>query len=170
MTNDIDNVSMSLQQTLSQLLNSLLTVLAVLGMMFWISWLLALVALVSIPISVLVTAAIGKRSQKLFVRQWAATGELNGIIEETFTGHQLVKVFGRQAEVERTFAAKNDELYTAAFGAQFVSGIIMPTMMFVGNLNYVLVAVIGGLRSPPGRSRSATSRPSSSTRASSPSR
>ena len=150
-TNDIDNVSMSLQQTLSQLLNSLLTVLAVLGMMFWISWLLALVALVSIPISVLVTAAIGKRSQKLFVRQWAATGELNGIIEETFTGHQLVKVFGRQAEVERTFAAKNDELYTAAFGAQFVSGIIMPTMMFVGNLNYVLVAVIGGLKVASGQ-------------------
>ncbi|MEI2732983.1 MAG: ABC transporter ATP-binding protein [Dermatophilaceae bacterium] len=150
-TNDIDNVAMSLQQTMSQLLTSLLTVLAVLGMMFWISWLLALIALVTIPLSILVTAAIGKRSQKLFVQQWAATGQLNGIIEETFTGHQLVKVFGHQREVERTFGEKNDELYSAAFGAQFVSGIIMPTMFFVGNLNYVAVAVVGGLKVASGQ-------------------
>ena len=145
-TNDIDNVSGSLQQTLSQLLTSLLTVIAMLGMMFYISWLLALVALVTIPISVLLTAFIGKRSQKLFMTQWAATGQLNSIIEETFTGHQLVKVFGHQRETEEAFAAKNGELYSSAFGAQFVSGIIMPVMMFVGNLNYVAVAVIGGLK------------------------
>ncbi|GAB3886327.1 ABC transporter ATP-binding protein [Terrabacter terrigena] len=145
-TNDIDNISMSLQQTLSQLLTSLLTVVAVLGMMFWISWLLALIALVTIPISVMVTAAIGKRSQKLFIQQWRNTGELNGIIEETFTGHGVVKVFGRQKEAEAAFEKKNDELFGAAFGAQFISGIIMPTMMFIGNLNYVLVAVVGGLR------------------------
>ena len=110
-TNDIDNVAMSLQQTLSQLLSSLLTVIAVLGMMFWISWVLALIALVTVPISILIAAFIGKRSQKLFIKQWDATGELNGIIEETYTGHQLVKVFGRQAEAEASFKTKNDELY-----------------------------------------------------------
>jgi len=150
-TNDIDNVSMSLQQTMSQLLNSLLTVVAMLAMMFWISWLLALIALVTIPISMVVAAMIGKRSQKLFVQQWAATGQLNGIIEESFTGHQLVKVFGRQREVQAQFEAKNDELFGAAFGAQFVSGIIMPVMMFVGNLTYVAIAVVGGLKVAAGQ-------------------
>jgi ATP-binding cassette subfamily B multidrug efflux pump len=150
-TNDLDNVSMSLQQTLSQLLNSLLTVVAVLAMMFWISWLLALVALVTIPLSVLVTRAIARRSQQLFVQQWAATGQLNGIIEETFTGHQLVKVFGRQREVQAQFDAKNDELFGAAFGAQFISGIIMPAMFFIGNLSYVVIAVVGGLRVASGQ-------------------
>ncbi|EWT04326.1 multidrug ABC transporter ATP-binding protein [Intrasporangium chromatireducens Q5-1] len=145
-TNDIDNISMSLQQTLTQLLNSLLTVLAVLGMMFWISWLLALIAVVTIPISVVVTAVIAKRSQKLFVQQWRNTGELNGIVEETFTGHGLVKVFGRQKESQAAFDTKNEELFKASFGAQFISGLIMPTMMFVGNLNYVVVAVVGGLK------------------------
>ena len=150
-TNDIDNVAMSLQQTLSQLLSSLLTVIAVLGMMFWISWLLALIALVTVPVSIVLAAAIGKRSQKLFKKQWEATGELNGIIEETFTDHQLVKVFGRQAEAESTFKAKNDELFGAAFGAQFISGIIMPVMMFVGNLTYVGIAVVGGLRVASGQ-------------------
>ena len=150
-TNDIDDVSTSLQQTMSQLLNSLLTVVAMLAMMFWISWLLALIALVTIPISMVVAAAIGKRSQKLFVKQWAATGQLNSIIEETFTGHQLVKVFGRQREVQEQFDAKNDELYDSAFGAQFISGIIMPVMMFVGNLTYVAIAVVGGLKVASGQ-------------------
>jgi ATP-binding cassette subfamily B multidrug efflux pump len=150
-TNDIDNVSTSLQQTMSQLLNSLLTVVAMLAMMFWISWLLALIALVTIPISMVVAAAIGKRSQKLFVKQWAATGQLNSIIEETFTGHQLVKVFGRQREVQEQFDGKNGELYDSAFGAQFISGIIMPVMMFVGNLTYVAIAVVGGLKVASGQ-------------------
>ena len=145
-TNDIDNVSMSLQQTLSQLLNSLLTVIAVLAMMFWISWVLALIALVTIPVSIVVTSMIAKRSQKMFVQQWRNTGELNGIVEETFTGHGLVKVYGRQKETEASFRTKNDELFGAAFGAQFISGIIMPVMMFIGNLNYVVVAVVGGLK------------------------
>ncbi|TQM64497.1 ABC transporter ATP-binding protein [Humibacillus xanthopallidus] len=145
-TNDIDNVGQSLQQTLSQLLNSLLTVIAVLGIMFWISWSLALIALVSIPISIVVTTVIAKRSQKLFVQQWRNTGELNGIVEETFTGHGLVKVYGRQQETADDFKVKNDELYAASFGAQFISGLIMPVMMFVGNLNYVAIAVVGGLR------------------------
>ena len=145
-TNDIDNVAQSLQQTLSQLLTSLLTVLAMVAMMLYISPLLALIALVTIPITMVVTAAIGKRSQKHFVQQWKSTGELNGIVEETFTGHQLVKVFGRQEESRAAFRAKNDDLFDAGFGAQFISGIIMPTMMFIGNLNYVAIAVVGGLR------------------------
>ncbi|MEU7995686.1 ABC transporter ATP-binding protein [Micromonospora sp. NPDC049060] len=145
-TNDIDNISTSLQQTLSQLLTSLLTVVGVLAMMFWISPLLALVALVAVPVSVVVTGAIAKRSQQQFIAQWEHTGELNGQIEEAFTGHELVKVFGRQREVEAAFTAKNDELFRASFGAQFISGIIMPAMMFVGNLSYVAIAVVGGLR------------------------
>ncbi|HSU02076.1 MAG TPA: ABC transporter ATP-binding protein [Nocardioides sp.] len=145
-TNDIDNVSQTLQQTLSQMLTSLLTVVAVLGMMFWISPVLALVALVSVPISMVVTGAVMKRSQGMFIQQWRRTGTLNAHIEETFSGHSLVKVFGRQAEAERVFAEQNDELYEASYGAQFVSGLIMPIMMFVGNLNYVVIAVLGGLR------------------------
>ncbi|WP_435203229.1 ABC transporter ATP-binding protein [Janibacter sp. GS2] len=145
-TNDIDNVAQSLQQTLSQLLTSLVTVVAVVAMMLWISPLLALIALVTIPVSVAVTAVIGKRSQRHFVQQWRSTGELSGIVEETYTGHTLVKVFGRQAEVDASFAERNEQLRAAGFGAQFVSGIIAPTMMFIGNLNYVIIAVIGGLR------------------------
>ncbi|WP_240742017.1 ABC transporter ATP-binding protein [Micromonospora zingiberis] len=145
-TNDIDNISQSLQQTLSQLLTSLLTVVGVLGMMFWISPLLALVALVAVPLSVLVTGQIAKRSQRRFIAQWTHTGELNGQIEEAFTGHELVKVFGRQREVEAAFRAKNEELFQASFGAQFISGIIMPAMFFIGNLSYVAIAVVGGLR------------------------
>jgi ATP-binding cassette subfamily B multidrug efflux pump len=145
-TNDIDNVAQTLQQTLSQLLTSLLTVVGVVVMMVLISPLLALVALVTIPLSMLVTARIARRSQRLFVAQWAHTGTLNGQIEEAYTGHELVKVFGRRREVERDFDAENDALFRASFGAQFVSGIIMPTMMFIGNLTYVAIAVVGGLR------------------------
>jgi len=145
-TNDIDNVQQSLQQTLSQLLTSLLTIVGVVAMMFWISPLLSLIALVTIPLSIVVTRQIAKRSQKLFIAQWKHTGTLNGQIEEAFTGHDLVKVFGRHREVEATFADENEELFQASFGAQFVSGIIMPAMMFIGNLNYVAIAVVGGLR------------------------
>ena len=144
-TNDIDNISQTLQQTLSQLLTSVLTVLGVATMMIVISPLLALVALVMIPLTLVITAVIAKRSQKLFVAQWAYTGELNAQIEETFTGHALVKVFGRQREVEERFRQKNEQLYEASFGAQFVSGIIMPAIMFVGNLTYVAVAVVGAV-------------------------
>ena len=144
-TNDMDNVSQTLQQTLSQMLTSILTVVGVVVMMFTISPLLALVALVTVPLTTLVTVVIAKRSQKMFVSQWKYTGELNARIEETFTGHALVKVFGRQREVDGLFDAKNDELFRASFGAQFVSGIIMPAMMFIGNLVYVAIAVVGGL-------------------------
>ena len=145
-TNDIDNVSQTLQQTMSQLLNSLLVVFAVLGMMFWISPVLALVALFTVPVSMLVSGAVMKRSKPQFIAQWRRTGSLNGHIEETFSGHSLVKVFGRQAEAERVFDEHNHELYKASFTAQFVSGLIMPIMMFVGNLNYVVVTVLGGMK------------------------
>jgi len=145
-TNDIDNVSQTLQQTLSQLLTSVLMVVGVVAMMFVVSPLLALIALVSIPLSMWVTRAIAKRSQQKFIAQWAHTGALNAHIEETFTGHELVKVFGHQREAEEVFRTKNDQLYDASFGAQFISGIIMPAMMFIGNLNYVAIAVVGGMR------------------------
>jgi ATP-binding cassette subfamily B multidrug efflux pump len=145
-TNDIDNISQALQQTLSQLLTSLLTVIGVTVMMFVVSPVLALIALVTIPVAILVTAVIGRRAQKLFIQQWKSTGELNGHVEEAFTGHSLVKVFGRQREVEAVFAERNQTVYGASFGAQFVSGLIMPTMFFIGNLNYVAIAVVGGLR------------------------
>ncbi|MBC6450448.1 ABC transporter ATP-binding protein [Actinokineospora sp. HBU206404] len=145
-TNDIDNVSQVLQQTMSQLLTSLLTVVGVLAMMFWISPTLALIAIVAIPLTIAVTGAIMKRSQKQFIAQWRATGKLNAHVEEAFTGHALTKVFGRRREVERQFADQNEELFKAGFGAQFASGLIMPTMMFLGNLTYVVIAVVGGLR------------------------
>ncbi|MGH8962162.1 MAG: ABC transporter ATP-binding protein [Jatrophihabitantaceae bacterium] len=145
-TNDIDNIQTTLQQTMSQLLTSLLTVVGVVTMMFVISPLLALIALVTIPISMVITKAIAKRSQGKFIAQWKNTGQLNGQIEEAFTGHELVKVFGRHAEIEAEFDRKNEELFQASFGAQFISGLIMPAMMFIGNLNYVVIAVVGGLR------------------------
>ena len=145
-TNDIDNISQTLQQTMSQLLVSVLTVIGVLAMMFSISPTLALIALVTVPIGMALSGQIMKRSQGLFIQQWRRTGTLNGHIEEAFTGHGLVKVFGRQREVEQVFEVENDELYKASFGAQFVSGLIMPVMMFLGNLNYVVIAVLGGLR------------------------
>ncbi|MBY8886713.1 ABC transporter ATP-binding protein/permease [Streptomyces sp. PTM05] len=145
-TNDIDNVAQTLQQTLSQITQSLLTIVGVLVMMFWISWLLALVALLTVPLTVLVAQRVGKRAQPQFIAQWASTGKLNAHIEEMYTGHSLVKVFGRQKESAETFREHNDKLYEAGFKAQFISGTMQPAMMFVGNLNYVLVAVIGGLR------------------------
>ena len=145
-TNDIDNVAQSLQQTLSQLLTSLLTVIGVTVMMFVVSPVLAVIALITIPVAIGVTTVIGKRAQKLFVAQWKSTGELNAHVEEAYTGQSLVKVFGRAREVEQVFAGRNDAVYRASFGAQFVSGLIMPTMFFIGNLNYVVIAVVGGLR------------------------
>jgi ATP-binding cassette subfamily B multidrug efflux pump len=145
-TNDIDNVATSLQQTLGQILNSLMTAVGVLVMLIVTSPLLAIIALVTVPLSVFVTARIGKRSQSRFVAQWKHVGALNGQIEEAFTGHALVNVFGRRREVEARFKSKNDELFEASFRAQFISSIIMPAINFVGNLTYVAIAVVGGLR------------------------
>ncbi|MFJ5988404.1 ABC transporter ATP-binding protein [Lentzea sp. NPDC092896] len=145
-TNDIDNIATTLQQTMSQLLTAVLSIIGVTVMMFVISPLLAVVMMLVIPISVALTGAIGKRAQKQFVAQWKHTGRLNAHIEEAFSGHQLVTAFGRQQESEAEFRRRNDELYEAAAGAQFVSGLIMPSMMFLSNLSYVAIAVIGGLR------------------------
>jgi ATP-binding cassette subfamily B protein len=145
-TNDIDNISQSLQQSLSQLITSLLTIIGVLVMMLSVSPLLALIAIVTVPLSVLSMKQIANRSKKRFIAQWSHTGALNGLIEETFTGHAIVKTFGKQAEVEERFAVTNEKLFEAGFGAQFMSGSIQPAMMFVGNINYVLIALVGGLR------------------------
>jgi ATP-binding cassette subfamily B protein len=145
-TNDVDNISQSLQQSISQAVTSLLTVVGVIFMMFLLSPLLALITLVTVPLTLVTTVLIAKRSQKLFVAQWKNTGELNGQIEETYTGHALVKVFGRQREVEQRFHEKNAELFSASFGAQFISGLIMPALTFIGNLVYVGIAVVGGLQ------------------------
>jgi len=145
-TNDIDNIAQSLQQTMSQLLTSLLTVIGVIAMMIYVSPLLAVVALVTVPVSTLITLTIAKRSQPQFVRQWSTTGKLNGHIEEAYTGHELVKVFGRTDETVAAFRELNEQLYVSSFKAQFISGLIQPAMMFVANLNYVAIAVIGGLR------------------------
>ncbi|MEV7681817.1 ABC transporter ATP-binding protein [Streptomyces sp. NPDC088341] len=145
-TNDVDNISQTLQQSMGQLINSLLTIVGVLGMMFWISPLLALVALVTVPLSVFVAAKVGKRSQPQFVQQWKVTGTLNAHIEEMYTGHALVKVFGRAHESAELFREQNDQLYEAGFKAQFNSGIMQPLMLFISNINYVLIAVVGGLR------------------------
>ena len=145
-TNDIDNISQSLQQSLSQLITSLLTMVGVLVMMFTVSWVLALIALLIIPLSTLTMKQIAKRSRARFIDQWRTTGTLNGLIEETFTGHAIVKAFGKQSEVEGRFEEMNSELFDASYGAQFISGSIQPAMMFIGNLNYVAIAVVGGLR------------------------
>jgi ATP-binding cassette subfamily B multidrug efflux pump len=145
-TNDIDNMAQSLQQSLSQLLTSSLTIVGVLVMMLIISPVLALVALITIPLSFLAMKTIAKRSKSRFVAQWTHTGSLNAQVEEVFTGHSLVKVFGRQQAEERQFRDKNEELFVASFWAQFISGTIQPAMMFLGNLNYVAIAVVGGLR------------------------
>ncbi|MFD5077800.1 ABC transporter ATP-binding protein [Streptomyces sp. NPDC058371] len=145
-TNDIDNIGQTLQQSMGQLINSLLTIIGVLAMMFWVSPLLALVALITVPLSFVIATRVGKRSQPHFVQQWRTTGKLNAHIEEMYTGHTLVKVFGRQEESAAQFAEENEKLYEAGFKAQFNSGIMQPLMMFVSNLNYVLVAVVGGLR------------------------
>jgi ATP-binding cassette subfamily B protein len=145
-TNDIDNLSQNLQQSMSQLVVSVLTIVGVLAVMFWISWLLALIALLTVPVSVLVTRIVTKRAKPQFVKQWTTTARLNGHIEEMFTGHALVKVFGRQQEAARAFDEQNEQLYNASFRGQFISGLMMPMMMLIGNINYVLVAVVGGLK------------------------
>jgi len=145
-TNDIDNLAQSLQQTLSQVVTSVLTIVGVLFVMFLISPLLALIALVTVPVSVFTVSKIGKRAQPQFVRQWSTTGKLNGHIEEMFTGHELVTAYGRTRESMDVFDGYNEKLFTASFRAQFISGTIQPVMVFLGNINYVLIAVTGALQ------------------------
>jgi ATP-binding cassette, subfamily B, multidrug efflux pump len=145
-TNDLDNVAQSLQQTLSQMLTSVLLLVGVAAVMFTISPLLAVVALVTVPLSVLVMRLIAARARPRYLSQWRSTGALNAQIEETFTGHAVVKAFGRQSEVEERFRRTNDELFESSFGAQFMSSLMQPATMFMGNVQYVIVAVVGGLQ------------------------
>ena len=145
-TNDIDNIANTLQQSLTQIITAVFTLIGVLIMMFSISWLLALISLITVPLSIVVTMVIAKQSQKQFAIQWERTGRLNGQVEEMHTGHNLVKVFGRQAEALATFDVENEQLFDASFKAQFISGIIMPSMQFISNLNYVAICVIGGVQ------------------------
>ncbi|MET7302320.1 ABC transporter ATP-binding protein [Embleya sp. NPDC005575] len=144
-TNDMDNLTQTMQQTLSQLLTSILTIAGVVAVMFWVSWLLALVALTTVPLCLLGATRIGRRAQPHFVKQWATTGRLNGHIEETYAGHTVVRVFGLQDAVRKDFDRHNRELRQVGFRAQFASGTIQPTMLFLANINFVLVAVSGGL-------------------------
>ena len=144
LTNDVDNVTNTLQQSLSGALTAILTVVGVLGMMFSISWKLALVALIMFPLMGVVFGVIGPRSQQAFTHQWARTGKINTRVEESFSGHALVQVYGRTASVREAFAAENEELFRASLRAQFLSGIMMPIMLVIGNINYVAIAVVGG--------------------------
>ena len=150
-TNDIDNIGQSLQQSLTQLITSLLTIIGVLALMLTISPILAVISILAVPVSIVVTVLIARRSQKQFAAQWASTGTLNGHVEEMHTGHAIVKVFGRQQEAIDKFDVENEKLYQASYRAQFISGIIQPALNFVSNLNYVAIAVIGGLRVATGQ-------------------
>ena len=144
-TNDIDNLQQSMQQTLSQLVTSMLTIVGVVTLMFIVSWELALIALVTVPASAVAMRKIAQRAQPQFIRQWKFTGQLNGHIEEMYTGHALVTAFGQREKAMETFTEQNEALFNASYRAQFISGTIQPVMMFMSNLNYVLVAVVGGL-------------------------
>lgn len=150
-TNDLDNIQQALQQAFAELIHSVLTVIGVAVMMFLLSWQLALVALLAIPLSAVVVGFVGKRSQKLFAQQWAATGALNGHVEEAFTGHDLTHVFGRTRAMAQKFRENNDAVYRAGFRAQFLSGTMMPIMQFVSYLGYVGIAVLGGLKVASGQ-------------------
>src|SRR5437879_10123499 len=143
-TNDVDNISTTLQQGMTQILTSTLTIVGVLAVMVWISPLLAIVALVTVPLSILVTVLVARRSQKQFAAQWARTGTLNGHVEQMHTGHALVQVFGRRRKAIDEFNQQNQALYEASFRAQFLSGIIQPAIAFLGNVNYVVIAALGG--------------------------
>lgn len=150
-TNDIDNVAQTMQQSFTQIISNVITLVGVLVMMVWVSPLLALIAIIAVPLSAAAAMVIGKRSQVKFAAMWKSTGAVNAVIEEAYSGYALVKVFGRNKEVEAQFRDKNDELYDSAFGAQFLSGVMMPVMFLIGNITYVLVAVVGGLRVATGQ-------------------
>jgi ATP-binding cassette, subfamily B, multidrug efflux pump len=145
-TNDIDNLSTTLQQGLSQLLTSLLTVVGVLTIMFWISPLLAFISLLTVPLAVLITTVIARRAQSEFMTQWRSTGVLNGHVEEMYTGHALLQLFGQRSRAIAEFDRQNEELFRVSFRAQFLTGMIQPAMQLLANLNYVAIAAIGGYR------------------------
>ncbi|WP_311197620.1 MULTISPECIES: ABC transporter ATP-binding protein [unclassified Corynebacterium] len=145
-TNDVDNIQQALQQSLSMLFNAVLTLAGIIVMMFAISWQLAVVALLAIPLTGAVMGLVGTRSQKEFVTQWKATGDLNGHVEEAFTGHDVARIFGRSAEIREQFDERNEELAAAAQKAQFLANSMHPIMQFIGSLSYVAIAVLGGLK------------------------
>ncbi|GIP07074.1 hypothetical protein J28TS4_54810 [Paenibacillus lautus] len=144
-TNDMDNISSTLQQSLTQMITSVVTLVGVIIMMLTISPLLTLVVILTLPLSVVVTIMVAKRSQKHFVAQQKHLGQLNGHVEEMYTGHKVVKAFGRERQSMEQFDEVNDKLYDAGWKAQFISGTIMPLMSFVGNIGYVIVSVVGGV-------------------------
>lgn len=150
-TNDVDNIQQALQQAFSQLVESALTIIGIGAMMFWVSWQLGLIAILALPLTGIIVGIIGVRAQKLFITQWKRTGEVNGQIEESFTGHELVRVFNRETEMREEFDRRNDALFTASFHAQALSGAIMPATNFVQYLSYVLIAVVGALRVSAGQ-------------------
>jgi ATP-binding cassette subfamily B protein len=150
-TNDVDNIQTSLSMTISQLMTSVLTVFAVLVMMLTISPLLTLLTVVTVPLSLWATRAIARRSARLFVEQWATTGRLNAHIEETYSGFTIVKTFGHRAHAQEKFSEFNENVYDTSFGAQFLSGLVSPATVFIGNISYVAVAVVGGLQVATGQ-------------------
>ena len=150
-TNDVDNVQQALQQSLSSLFNAVITIVGILVMMFAISWQLALVALLAIPLTGLVMGLVGTRSQKQFTAQWKATGDVNGHVEESFSGHDVAVIFGRTDELRRTFDERNNELAGAAQKAQFLANSMHPTMQFISYLSYVAIAVLGGVKVASGK-------------------
>ncbi len=150
-TNDVDNIQNAVQQTVSSILNGVLTIIGITIMMFSISWQLALIALIAVPIAAVVVGIIGQRAQKLFSAQWANTGKLNGHIEEAFTGHDVITLFNRQDAMIQEFDTRNDDVYQASYKAQFVSGMIHPIMQWVTYLGYVGIAVVGALQVSAGR-------------------
>ena len=144
-TNDVDNIANTLQQSLTQIISSVVTMVGILVMMLTISPLLTLITIVVIPLALVVTRVIAPRSQKHFAEQWKSLGELNGHVEEMYSGHAIVKAFGHQRKAIQKFNTVNDRLYGASWRAQFISGLLMPLMMFINNIGYVAVAVVGGI-------------------------
>jgi ATP-binding cassette subfamily B protein len=145
-TNDVDNIATSVSMTINQLLSSVLTIVAVLVMMLTISPLLALLTVLTVPLSLWAIRSITRRSQKLFIAQWRNTGRLNAHVEETYSGFTVVKTFGHRPGAQEKFREYNDDVFHSSFGAQFYSGLVGPATMFIGNLSYVAVAVIGGIQ------------------------
>ncbi|MBU3129739.1 ABC transporter ATP-binding protein/permease [Clostridium tagluense] len=150
-TNDIDNISTTLQQSLTQLITSIVTIIGVIIMMLTISPLLTLVVILTLPLYIVVTAFVAKRSQKYFAAQQKEIGALNGHVEEMYTGHKIIKAFGHEKDSIEKFKDINDRLYNSGWKAQFISGIIMPMMRFVSNIGYVIVCVVGGYLATQGR-------------------
>ena len=145
-TNDIDNIFISLQDGLTPLVTAVFTIAAILGVMFWISPLLATVSLATLPLAVVLTNILARGSRKRFAQQWAWTGRLNGLVEETHTGHALVQAFGREEAMIEEFGRQNEQVYRASFRAQLLSSVILPAAQFVFNLNFVVVAALGGFQ------------------------